>query len=112
MKHDLDFLGPWFLSPAAENDKLLEELLLEFVRDHVYWRRNFHPEDGQRISPAAQHAYLLRHTLMNPWLLAGPGDRNYVDLYWDYLVEVVEEVLREGTWGGGGATASGPEPAS
>lgn len=56
MKHDVDFLGPWFLGPAAENDQLLEELVLEFVRDHVYWRRNFHPEDGQRISPAAKHA--------------------------------------------------------
>lgn len=56
MKHDIDFLGPWFLGPAAENDQLLEELVLEFVRDHVYWRRNFHSEDGQRISPAAKHA--------------------------------------------------------
>lgn len=50
--------------------------------------------------------YLLRHTLMNPWLLAEPGDRNYVDLYWDYLVEVVEEVLAEGTWRDGEAAGS------
>ena len=52
---DLDFLQPWFLGPAAENDRLLEELVVEFLRDHTYWRRNFHPEDGLRISVAARH---------------------------------------------------------
>ncbi len=55
MSDDLHFLEPAFLGPAAENEKILEELLLEFLRDHAYWRRNFHPEDGQRISPGAQH---------------------------------------------------------
>lgn len=53
MSEDLEFLDPCFLGPAAENDDLLEDLLLEFLRDHVYWRRNFHPEDGQRIAPGA-----------------------------------------------------------
>ena len=38
-------LYPLFLGPYGENDDLLEKLLLEFLRDHVYWRRNFHPED-------------------------------------------------------------------
>jgi glutamate/tyrosine decarboxylase-like PLP-dependent enzyme len=52
---DLDFIDPYFLGPAAENDDLLEDLVVEFLRDHVYWRRNFHPEDGQRISPASRH---------------------------------------------------------
>jgi len=53
MTEDLEFLAPYFLGPAAENDHLLEELVVEFLRDHVYWRRNFHPEDGQRIPPGA-----------------------------------------------------------
>lgn len=49
-----------FLGPYGENDTLLEKLVVEFLRDHVYWRRNFHPEDPPAISTrAAQHpAYL------------------------------------------------------
>lgn len=47
-----------FLGPYAENDELLERLVVEFLRDHVFWRRNFHPEDppaiptGARFDPA------------------------------------------------------------
>lgn len=51
---DLDFVRPWFLGPAAENQELLESLVVEFLRDHACWRRNFHPEDGQRISARAR----------------------------------------------------------
>ena len=53
---DDDFLTPYFLGPNAENAKVFEDLLVEFVRDHAYWRRNFHPEDGPSISAAAQHS--------------------------------------------------------
>jgi len=52
---DLDFIQPWFLGPAAENDQLLESLVVEFLRDHAYWRRNFHPEDGFRVSADARN---------------------------------------------------------
>lgn len=47
------FIHPLFLGPAAENHEVLEKLVVEFLRDHVYWRRNFHPEDGQRIPTTA-----------------------------------------------------------
>jgi glutamate/tyrosine decarboxylase-like PLP-dependent enzyme len=39
-----------FLGPYGENDDLLERLMVEFLRDHVYWRRNFHPEDPPAIA--------------------------------------------------------------
>jgi glutamate/tyrosine decarboxylase-like PLP-dependent enzyme len=42
-----------FLGPYGENDTLLEKLLVEFLRDHVYWRRNFHPEDPPAIATSA-----------------------------------------------------------
>lgn len=49
-------LYPCFLGPYGENDDLLEKLVVEFLRDHVYWRRNFHPEDPPAIpTHAAQH---------------------------------------------------------
>lgn len=56
MKPALDFLAPYFLGPAAENADYFEEIILEFIRDHMYWRRNFHPEDGQRIPAQIKHA--------------------------------------------------------
>ena len=55
MAEDFDFVQPYFLGPAAENDQLLEQLVVEFLRDHAYWRRNFHPEDGLRISAGARN---------------------------------------------------------
>ena len=52
-RHALDAC---FLGPYGENDTMLEKLVVEFLRDHVYWRRNFHPEDPPAISTqAAQH---------------------------------------------------------
>jgi glutamate/tyrosine decarboxylase-like PLP-dependent enzyme len=42
-------LDACFLGPYGENDSLLEKLVTEFLRDHVYWRRNFHPEDPPAI---------------------------------------------------------------
>jgi glutamate/tyrosine decarboxylase-like PLP-dependent enzyme len=52
---DLAFARPLFLGPAAENDQLFESLVVEFLRDHSFWRRNFHPEDGQRIDAGARN---------------------------------------------------------
>ena len=42
-------LPAWFLGPRAENADLLERLVVESLRDHVFWRRNYHPEDGFTI---------------------------------------------------------------
>lgn len=44
-----------FLGPYGENDSLLEKMMVEFLRDHVYWRRNFHPEDPPAIGTASAH---------------------------------------------------------
>ena len=46
-------LHPCFLGPYGENDQLLESLMVEFLRDHVYWRRNLHPEDLPAIPTGA-----------------------------------------------------------
>ncbi|MGN6513599.1 MAG: pyridoxal phosphate-dependent decarboxylase family protein [Lysobacteraceae bacterium] len=53
-------LDACFLGPYGENDTLLEKLVVEFLRDHVYWRRNFHPEDPPAIPTRAaqQPGYL------------------------------------------------------
>jgi len=50
-----DWLNPLFLGSYAENDELLEKVLVEFLRDHVFWRRNIHPEDRPLIPVLAQY---------------------------------------------------------
>jgi glutamate/tyrosine decarboxylase-like PLP-dependent enzyme len=52
---DRDWLSPLFLGAYAENDELLEQVLVEFLREHVDWRRNIHPEDQPQIPAQAQH---------------------------------------------------------
>lgn len=54
-------LYPCFLGPYGENSALLENLVVEFLRDHIYWRRNFHPEDPPAIPT---------HAAMQPQFLA------------------------------------------
>ena len=50
------FLSPFFLGAYGENDELFEKLILEFFRDHIYWRRNLHPEDTPPIPTRALHS--------------------------------------------------------
>ncbi|MDZ7789131.1 MAG: pyridoxal-dependent decarboxylase [Xanthomonadales bacterium] len=45
----VDWLSPLFLGSYAENNELFEKVLVELLRDHVYWRRNIHPEDRPQI---------------------------------------------------------------
>jgi glutamate/tyrosine decarboxylase-like PLP-dependent enzyme len=47
---DHDFLAPLFLGASGDNEALAERLLLDAFRDHVFWRRNFHPEDAPTVS--------------------------------------------------------------
>lgn len=49
-------LSSLFLGPKAENADVFERLLLEAFRDHVFWRRNFHPEDGFTIREQDKHS--------------------------------------------------------
>ncbi len=55
-----DPLAPFFLGAYGENNDFFEKTLLELVRDHVFWRRNFHPEDEPPIGTHDQYtrAYL------------------------------------------------------
>ncbi|MDT8409213.1 MAG: pyridoxal-dependent decarboxylase [Wenzhouxiangellaceae bacterium] len=52
----LEWLNPYFLGAYAENDTLLENILVEFLRDHCFWRRNLHPEDPPLIPMLASDA--------------------------------------------------------
>ena len=49
-------LAPYFLGAYGENNDFFEKTVTELLRDHVYWRRNFHPEDTPPISAREQYA--------------------------------------------------------
>jgi glutamate/tyrosine decarboxylase-like PLP-dependent enzyme len=64
-------LGSIFLGPKGENAEVFERLLVEALRDHVFWRRNYHPEDGflvdelEKSSPAYERSIsVLRRELL------------------------------------------------
>jgi glutamate/tyrosine decarboxylase-like PLP-dependent enzyme len=40
----------WFLGTKGENGDEFERLILEAIRDHIFWRRNFHPGDPTHVS--------------------------------------------------------------
>lgn len=44
----------WFLGTKAENVEELEKLIVEAIRDHAFWRRNFHPQDPTHITEQAK----------------------------------------------------------
>jgi glutamate/tyrosine decarboxylase-like PLP-dependent enzyme len=44
------YLAPLFLGTAGENEDAFERALLGVVREHIHWRRNFHPEDPPSIT--------------------------------------------------------------
>lgn len=46
MPASIESLRAQFLGPSAENADLMERLVTEALRDHVFWRRNYRPEDG------------------------------------------------------------------
>jgi hypothetical protein len=72
--------------PGEESHRILEALGI----DPDSWVGV--PEDDDR---EADHIFILRHTLMNPWLLEGPDAHSYLELYWEHLERLIDEVLAE-----------------
>ncbi|MEO1074582.1 MAG: pyridoxal-dependent decarboxylase [Bacteroidota bacterium] len=52
-----------FLGPRGENADEMEQLLLDVLRDHVFWRRNFHPEDPRLIREQERNAPAFARTV-------------------------------------------------
>ncbi len=52
-----------FLGPKSENQKFFRETLNFLMEEHIYWRRDFHPEDDPMISLNEQHAGDFEATL-------------------------------------------------
>ncbi len=65
MKDTDKALKSWFLGPKGENAEFVEELIVEVFRDYIYWRRNFHPEDGQVIKESDKISPEYEETIAN-----------------------------------------------
>ena len=93
-------LAPFFLGAYGENNDFFEKTLLELVRDHVFWRRNFHPEDEPPIGTHDQYsrAYLdglatTRHELHQ---LTAALKRSVPSFHPRYLGHMVSDLLLPG----------------
>ena len=95
-----DPLAPWFLGAYGENNDFFEHTLLELVRDHVFWRRNFHPEDAPPIAPQSQYepAYLegLGRTRRELHLLTAQLKRSVPFFHPRYQGHMCSELLMPG----------------
>jgi len=40
-----------FLGPKSENGKFFKEKVADVINEHLYWRKDFHPEDDPVVSP-------------------------------------------------------------
>ncbi len=95
-----DPLAPFFLGAYGENNDFFEKTLLELVRDHVFWRRNFHPEDEPPIGPHDQYtgAYLdgLARTRHELHQLTAALKRSVPAFHPRYLGHMVSDLLMPG----------------
>lgn len=95
-----DELAPWFLGAYGENNDFFERTVTELLRDHVYWRRNFHPEDPPPIGTREQYepAFLdglakTRHELQK---LTAQLKRSVPFFHPRYLGHMVSDLLMPG----------------
>ena len=93
-------LAPFFLGAYGENNDFFEKTVTELLRDHVYWRRNFHPEDTPPISTREQYepAFLdglakTRHELHQ---LTAQLKRSVPFFHPRYLGHMVSDLLMPG----------------
>lgn len=95
-----DPLAPYFLGPHGENNEFFEKTLVELLRDHVYWRRNFHPEDVPPIGMAEQFSreYLegLAKTRTELHQLTAALKRSVPFFHPRYLGHMVSDLLMPG----------------
>src|SRR5215475_13130113 len=95
-----DPLAPYFLGAYGENNDFFEKTLLELVRDHVFWRRNFHPEDEPPIGTHDQYtrAYLdgLARTRHELHQLTAALKRSIPSFHPRYLGHMVSDLLLPG----------------
>lgn len=56
-------VAAWFLGTKGENADEFERLVVEAIRDHVHWRRNYHPADPTFITEETKAHPAYRHAM-------------------------------------------------
>jgi len=54
----------WFLGPKAENADVMENLLLQALRDYIHWRKNYFPGDPILVTRTLQREFGAEHDLL------------------------------------------------
>ncbi|MCD4744718.1 MAG: tyrosine decarboxylase, partial [Bacteroidales bacterium] len=52
-----------FLGPKSENQKFLKEMINFMMDEHIFWRRDFHPEDKEAMTMKEQSESNFQNTL-------------------------------------------------
>lgn len=64
MEHpNLEKIYAYFLGPKSENASLLEELIIEILRDVSFWRKNFHTSDDRIITESLKRTVQYQDAL-------------------------------------------------
>lgn len=51
-----------FLGPKSENGKFFKEKVIDVINEHLYWRKDFHPEDDPVVSRHEQNGEAFKMT--------------------------------------------------
>ncbi len=51
-----------FLGPKSENGRFLKETIQELIEEHLFWRKDFHPEDSPLITMDMQNQKSFKET--------------------------------------------------
>jgi len=51
----------WFLGPKAENAEVMENLLIQVLRDYFHWRKNYFPGDPILVTRSLQREFSADH---------------------------------------------------
>jgi hypothetical protein len=90
------FIGSYTsLFAKTLSPKVRERLVLTLGIDPTTFVEKIGPDTP--TDRASDHVFLLRHTLMNPWLqTVGEDGETAIDRYWDWLADLIHRVLAEG----------------
>jgi glutamate/tyrosine decarboxylase-like PLP-dependent enzyme len=100
-KPDLHQHLAWFLGPKAENAKLLEDFIVQVIRDYIHWRKNYFPSDPILISKKLKSQLEQEHDLLDTRLneLMAQLRRNFPFYSPRYIAHELSDTMLSATIG-------------
>ena len=93
-------ISAWFTGPKSENGERLAETIHWILNDHLYWRRNYYPEDGLVVTSEQRRKQDQWNDLFNDQmselLAALKGDFQFARELHMQLSPMMSAIFREG----------------